>query len=61
MPKKAAPTNENKSDESNKNVFEFEVEKIIDHKEMMHFLVRWKHFSSKDDTWERDSRYVSQI
>lgn len=46
-------TNESKSDESNENVFE--VEKIIDHKEIMHFLVRWKHFSSEDDTWERES------
>lgn len=51
--------NENKSDESQENVFE--VEKIIAHKRKkdgMYFLVRWKNYSAKDDTWERESNLL---
>lgn len=51
--------NQNKSDGSLENVFE--VEKLIGHKRMkdgLHFLVRWKNFSAKDDTWERESNLM---
>lgn len=35
----------------------FEVDKLIDHrgrKGKREFLVRWKHFDSEDDTWEKE-------
>lgn len=38
-----------------------EVERLIDHKKKkdgMYFLIRWADFTSKDDTWERESNLV---
>lgn len=39
----------------------YEVEKLLHHKmegNERYFLVRWKGFSSKDDTWERESNLM---
>lgn len=51
--------NEQHFNESNENVYE--VEKLIDHKRKkdgMYFLIRWANFTSKDDTWERESNLM---
>lgn len=40
----------------------FEVEKLIDHKRKrdgLYFLVRWKKFTKKDDTWEHENNLWS--
>lgn len=52
-------SNENFGNESNENVYE--VEELIDHKRKkdgMYFLIRWANFTSKDDTWERESNLM---
>lgn len=56
---KTAYESQNKTNKSLENVFE--VEKIIHHKKKkdgMHFLVRWKFFSSNDDTWEHETNLM---
>lgn len=42
----------------------YEMEKIVDHekkKNGLHFCVRWKGFSAKDDTWEHESRLMCAL
>ena len=42
----------------------FELEEIIDHKKKrdgMHFLVRWKGYTPKDDTWEHESNLMCTL
>lgn len=56
---KQTHVNQNKSNESGNSVFE--VKTLVGHKQKkdgMYFLVRWKNFSSKDDTWEHESNLM---
>lgn len=51
--------NQKQLNESDENVYE--VEKIIGHKKNkngMHFLVRWRNFSSKHDSWVREANLM---
>lgn len=51
--------NKNSMDENNANVYE--VAKLLDDKmigKVRYFLVRWKGFTSKDDTWENESNLM---
>lgn len=47
-----------KSNQENASENVYEVERLINHKKKkngMHYLVRWKNYTSKDDTWEHES------
>lgn len=42
----------------------YEMEKIVDHKKRkdgLHFRVRWKDYSAKDDTWEPESSLMCSL
>lgn len=42
----------------------YEIEKIVGHKEKkggLHFCVRWKGYSAKDDTWENESELMCSL
>lgn len=51
--------NDNEQKQNPDNVYE--VEDLISHKKkknIMHYLVRWKNFTSNDDTWEREDNLM---
>lgn len=43
---------------------EYDIERLLDHKKKkdgMHYLVRWKNFTSADDTWEPEAQMMGPL